>query len=302
MLKRCLFLVAAFVLGFVRVESATYLPHILPGFTYEKESKWEDPFFFIKLADCQFGLLTNNKTWATEISLLQQAVVHINRLKPKFVILCGDMVHMPPHNALHDREMADYKKVVSQIDPSIPLICDCGNHDVWNTPEQSSVQTFEKDFKTPHYFVFWVGGVQCLVLNSSLIWDPSKMQSVYQEQYSWFHDQLNVTVGGHNPPHRFVFMHHPWFVNTYQDPDSYSVIPTARRMPFLEMMAAAGVKATFSGHLHRNAYGNYKGIQMITSAAVAVPAVSGLRVVKVYQDHFEHTYYTLKNVPQHISL
>ena len=40
MLKRCLFLVAAFVLGFVRVESATYLPHILTGFTYEKESKW----------------------------------------------------------------------------------------------------------------------------------------------------------------------------------------------------------------------------------------------------------------------
>ncbi len=302
MLKRCAFLLIGLFLGFVRLESGSYLPHILPGFEFEKESKWEDPFFFIKIADCQFGLLTTNKDWSTEISLLEQAVVHINRLKPRFVILCGDMVHQPPHNKLHDRELADYKRVVSKIDPKIRLICVCGNHDVWNTPEQSSVLTYEKEYKTPHYFAFWVDGVQCLVLNSSLIWDPSKLQNVYKEQYSWFQQQLGVMVGGHKPPHRFVFQHHPWFVNTYQDADGYGVIPKVRRMPFLEMMASAGVSASFSGHLHRNAYGSYKGVQMITSAAVAVPLASGLRVVRVYHDHFDHAYYTMKNVPQQISL
>lgn len=302
MVKRCCFLVIGLFLGFPWLQGGLYLPHVLPDFEYENHNRWEDPFFFISIADCQFGLLTTNKNWATEISLLEQVVDHINQLNPRFVILCGDMVHQPPHGAIHNQELADYRRVISHLDPKIPLICVCGNHDVWNTPEQKSVLTFEKEFKTPHYFVFWVDGIQCLVLNSSLISDPSKMPDIYQQQYAWFEQQLGVKVGGQNPPHRFVFQHHPWFVKTYQDTDSYAVIPKVRRMPFLEMMAKAGVRACFSGHLHVNAYGNYKGVQMITSAAVAVPAASGLRIVKVYHDHFEHTYYTIKNIPSHVSL
>ncbi|KAB0384646.1 hypothetical protein FD755_006563, partial [Muntiacus reevesi] len=72
-----------------------------------KEREWKGPFYFIQGADPQFGLM---KAWATgdcdnggdeweqEIRLAEQAVQAINKLnpKPKFFVLCGDLVHAMP--------------------------------------------------------------------------------------------------------------------------------------------------------------------------------------------------------------
>eukprot|EP00122_Pirum_gemmata_P009178 Pgem_evm1s8485 len=54
------------------------------------------PFFFVVLADTQLGLLKNNESWEEEMVRSRKAVQHINRVKPAFAIVCGDLIHMSP--------------------------------------------------------------------------------------------------------------------------------------------------------------------------------------------------------------
>ncbi|PNI23477.1 CPPED1 isoform 3 [Pan troglodytes] len=79
----------------------------LDAFPAEKESEWKGPFYFILGADPQFGLMKAWSTgdcdnggdeWEQEIRLTEQAVQAINKLnpKPKFFVLCGDLIHAMP--------------------------------------------------------------------------------------------------------------------------------------------------------------------------------------------------------------
>ena len=55
-----------------------------------------DPWLFVQLADPQLGMLNSDQedgTWDEETATLAKAVEQINRLKPKFAIVCGDLVH-----------------------------------------------------------------------------------------------------------------------------------------------------------------------------------------------------------------
>lgn len=78
-----------------------------PHSPLEKEREWTGPFYFVQGADPQFGLMKAWSTgncdnggdeWGQEIRLTEQAVEAINKLnpKPKFFVLCGDLVHAMP--------------------------------------------------------------------------------------------------------------------------------------------------------------------------------------------------------------
>lgn len=49
--------------------------------------------FFIQIADPQLGTFQMNKDWREELVLLRQAVEHANRLKPRFLLISGDLVN-----------------------------------------------------------------------------------------------------------------------------------------------------------------------------------------------------------------
>ncbi|XP_038042838.1 serine/threonine-protein phosphatase CPPED1 isoform X2 [Anas platyrhynchos] len=79
----------------------------LSAFRHDDEYEWKGPFYFIQGADPQFGLIkswavgdTNNgdDEWKEEIKLTEQAVQAVNKLnpKPKFFVLCGDLIHGMP--------------------------------------------------------------------------------------------------------------------------------------------------------------------------------------------------------------
>src|SRR2546423_536224 len=59
-----------------------------PGLDRQHEGRWKGPFFFIQLADTQFGIFNHDETWEQETALFPRAVEHINRLKPRFIIVC----------------------------------------------------------------------------------------------------------------------------------------------------------------------------------------------------------------------
>jgi len=278
--------------------------HRFIGFSYEEEGQWTGPFFFVQMADCQLGMIEHDVCWDKEILLLEKAVEHINRIKPKFVVVCGDLTNAKPFRPAYKEQVADYKRIMSKVSGDIPLVCICGNHDVGNKPKPETIASYENHFGS-HYFSFWVGGVQCFGLNSSLFFNPKKAPEILEEQKQWLRTELEETAHL-NPKHRIVFMHHPWFL---VHPDKLTLpqfeIPVDRRKEMLDLLDSEGVTACFAGHYHRNALSQYRGLNLVTTAALGKPLGkdrSGFRIVKVLGDRIIHEYYSLEEIPDEISV
>ena len=270
-----------------------------PGLTAEKEGRWTVPFFFVQMADPQFGFMDD----AQERKNAEAAVRHINRLKPRFAIICGDLVHPPPGTDGYDAKVAMFTSIFSKIDPAIPLICVAGNHDVGNTPDAASLAAYRRRFGDD-YFAFWSGGVRCLVINSTLYHDPSKAAEEQTRQEAWFAEEL-AAARKSKPRHVLVFQHHAWFLKGPEDKDGYFVLPQARRKPALAMMKDAGVRTVFAGHYHGNAAGRDGELEMVTTGPVGKPLrkdPSGLRIVEVHGESIRHAYYGLDEVPSSVEL
>lgn len=273
-----------------------------PGLTQDQEGRWDGPYFFIQMADPQLGLFTGNKGFEKETELAELAVRHVNRLKPRFVIVCGDMTQATPGQRRYRTQLKEFRRIFRQVDPTIPLLLLPGNHDV-NRPTPESIASYRKYFGDD-YYGFWVGGVRALVLNSNLPKDPQTAQEEFRVQDQWFRDQLEAARES-GARHIFVFQHHPWFLETPEEEDTYYNIPVVRRSPALEIMKNAGVRAVFAGHYHRTSFGTAGDLEMITTGPIGKPdegGRSGLRIVKVFGDRIEHEFYGFEEVPPSISL
>ncbi|MCA9160507.1 MAG: metallophosphoesterase [Planctomycetales bacterium] len=272
-------------------------------FDPQREQTWQHPYFFMQLADTQYGFFNENKSFEQEVALVEKAVEHINRLHPRFVIVCGDLTNATPEHARYRAQVAQYKHDFSKVDSDIPLVCVCGNHDVGNRPTPSSIASYQENFGDD-YFSFWTGGVFNIVLNSSVLKDPSGAPDVLAAQQVWLSQQLAVArdIG---PNHIFLFQHHPLFLTQADEPDQYFNIPLERRTPLLDQLKQANVRAVFAGHYHRNAYGLAGDVEMVTTGPVGRPLgedPSGFRIVSVYETKIEHKYWAMDEVPHKIEL
>ncbi|MFH0991940.1 MAG: hypothetical protein V1799_18185 [bacterium] len=90
--------------------------------------------------------------------------------------------------------------------------------------------------------------------------------------------------------------HHPWFLQTLDEPDGYFTIDRITRQSYIALFQRYGVKQIFAGHYHRNAIGFASSLEMVTTAPVGKPLgkdPSGLRIVIVSQKGITHRYYGL---------
>ena len=276
---------------------------IFQTFNDQVERSWQGPYFFLQLADTQYGMFSGNTGFEKEAALAQQAVEHINRLRPRYVIVCGDLTNATPEHARYDVQVAQYKQDFSAIDEDIPLVCVCGNHDIGNRPTENSIATYKQNFGDD-YFAFWVGGVCNVVLNSSVLKDPSGAPEVLEAQQEWLDLQL-AAAGKAEAKHIFVFQHHPLFLTQPDEADQYFNIPLTRRTPLLNQFQQAGVRAVFAGHYHRNSHGQAGAMEMVTTGPVGKPFgndVSGFRIVTVHEDRIRHQYCGMDDVPQAVDL
>ncbi|MCC2668579.1 MAG: Calcineurin-like phosphoesterase superfamily domain protein, partial [Armatimonadetes bacterium] len=154
-----------------------------PGLGDGPEKAWKGPFFFAQLADTQFGMFQNDERWEQESELFTRAVEQINRLKPRFVIICGDLVNQVSGEK-HAPQVREFQRIARQIDPSIPLVCVCGNHDVGNRPTSATLAAYRNDFGDD-WFSFEVAGLYGIVLNSSLYSDPTGAPAEQARQEAW---------------------------------------------------------------------------------------------------------------------
>lgn len=258
-----------------------------------------EPFFFIQLSDPQLGMFTGDRDFAQDAANFEFAVTAVNRLKPAFVVITGDLVNKPGDAA----QIAEYRRIVGKIDRGIAVYNVAGNHDVENVPTPESLAAYEKLFG-PAQYTFRHGGLTGIVLNSSLIHSPQKAAEKLAEQDRWLRAEL-TKARAENPRHLVVFQHHPWFLKTATEADEYFNIPTPRRAAHLALFREFGVRYLFCGHYHRNAEARDGELEAVTSGPVGKPlgnGRSGIRVAIVRDDKIEHRYYELSELPTTIEL
>src|SRR5690606_4960340 len=98
----------------------------------------EEPWFFIQLSDPQLGFFSANQDVAQEAANFEFVVANVNRLRPEFVIVTGDLVHKPGD----PEQIAEYRRILAKIDPTIPVHHLSGNHDLENTPTPQSIASY----------------------------------------------------------------------------------------------------------------------------------------------------------------
>ena len=251
-------------------------------------------FFFVQLADMQFGMFASDRDFAQETVNYEFVVANINRIRPRFVVICGDLINKVGDAA----QTAEYLRITAKIDPSIPVYAVPGNHDVGNEPTPETLAYYRQHFGPDHYS-FVQGSLYGIVLNSGVISAPGNVQKAAAEQESWLKAEL-AKARSTGARHIVVFQHHSWFLENAEEPNQYFNIPLEQRRHYLDLLKGAGVRYIFAGHYHRNAYGRDGDLEMITSGPVGQPLgtdPSGLRIVTVKDTGLEHRYYTLGNIP-----
>ncbi len=251
--------------------------------------------FFMQLADPQFGMYAKNGDFSHESANYEFAIKTANRLRPRFVIVCGDLVNKPGDAD----QIREYERISATLDPSIRIYHVAGNHDVGNEPTPNALKAYRERFG-PDYYSFREGPIYGIVLNSNLIHSPQNAPEEARKQDLWLEAELERARAS-GAPHIVVFLHHPIFVERADEPDEYFNIPSARRAPLLDSLRRAGVKYVFAGHYHRNAHGSDGQLQMVTTGPVGMPlggARSGLRLVWVTQREIRHEFFDFGALPK----
>lgn len=261
-------------------------------------SAQEAPLYFVQLSDPQFGMYTENKGFEQETANYEFAVAAVNRLRPAFVVVTGDLVHKAGDPA----ETAEYLRITGRIAPSIPVYQVAGNHDVGNQPTPASLAAYRKRFG-PDFYSFRSGPLYGIVLDSCLIFAPAGSPGDFAEQDAWLRTEL-IKARSSGARHIVVFQHHPYFVSAPDEKDEYHNIPLERRRIYVQLLSAAGVKYVFAGHYHQIARARGGGLEVITTGPVGNPlgrGVSGIGIAAVSGPEIRYRYFGFGDLPAALS-
>ncbi len=105
--------------------------------------------------------------------------------------------------------------------------------------------------------------------------------------------------------HTIVFQHIPLFHDTPDEEEDYFNIEVSLRAKITVKLKDAGVNHVFAGHYHRNAGGKDGSLEMTVTSAIGCQIgndQSGMRIVRVFENHIDHKYYDFDSFPEHITL
>jgi 3',5'-cyclic AMP phosphodiesterase CpdA len=233
------------------------------------------------------------ESWEQEEKLFAAAIAEANRLRPHFVVVCGDMVMQWDNRAQVD----SVRRVAAKLDPSIPLHWVAGNHDIgidFYTPTPESLAAYRATYGKD-YFSFQHGSTLFVVINSPLLDRPGGVPGELDAQMAWLRKTLySSQIAG--AERTIVFSHHPPFLKYPEEEDNILNLPIERRRRLIDLLLFTGVKAVFAGHTHMNVVTRYGGMDVIASGAVGLNRIghqSGYRVVRVSPEGISHDFHTL---------
>jgi 3',5'-cyclic AMP phosphodiesterase CpdA len=267
------------------------------GILLPATAEFQQPWFFAVLADPQFGMYAKDQNFTQETANLEFAIANLNRLHPRFVVICGDLVNRTGDST----EIAEYKRILQELDSSIPIYNVAGNHDVGNDPTPATIDRFRTAIGRD-YYTFSEGDILGIVLDSNLIRSPEGDPEAAKQQEAWLEKTLASAKS--SPKQQIVvFQHIPYFIHNPDEADDYFNILKPARRRYLDLLEKAGVRYVFAGHYHRNAIGTDGPLTEIVTGAVGMPlgqSLSGLRIVSVEGKKFDSTWFCLGGIPNQI--
>jgi 3',5'-cyclic AMP phosphodiesterase CpdA len=244
-------------------------------------------FSFVQISDPQFGMISENKGIAEESALYEKAVAKINSLKPELVIITGDLVHDRTNRAQWD----EFRRITSLLDSKKVFVIP-GNHDVGQEPAEADIAKFSEMFGNDRFALTYK---KCCFIgfNSNLI--KAETPRLEEEQYVWLKNELSKSSRARLT---FIFCHHPFFINSPDEPEEYFNIKPELRKKYLALFEEYGVDAIFAGHLHKNAVSESGNIKMITTSSAGKQLgkdLPGFRLVKASDESFTQEYLPTEN-------
>jgi len=222
----------------------------------------------------------------------RKAVTAINRIGPAFVAIGGDFID----DADSDDQADEFLAITATIDPDIAVRFVPGNHDIAPdsvVPTAVSVARYRQVFGADRY-AFVHDRALFVVLNTPVIAHPQLVWDEWEAQLGFLEDVLGQ-ARKRRVSHVVLLGHHPLFVESPNEPDTYWNLPLERRSVILELVHRFGVRIGFAGHWHRNSVACDGAFTQVTSGPVGYPLgddPSGYRVVDVGVD-VSHGYHPL---------
>ena len=273
------------------------------------------PFRFIFMADCQLGayatfsgmddddvagfdargmkveIVPEVEGFEWDAERYRLAIDMANAIRPAFVVMGGDMID----DATSASQLEELLRITHDLDSDIPMQWVPGNHDIAAdtvVPTKASIDAYREMFGAD-YYSFDQGDTHFVVLNTVVIDHPENVEDELAEQLEFIEHELSQAD---TRAHTILLGHHPLFLDSPDEPDSYWNIPQERRRPLLDLIRQHEVKIGFAGHWHRNALAYDGEFEMVTSGPVGYPLgddPSGLRIVDVGEDRVLHEYVPL---------
>lgn len=220
-----------------------------PDHSEKTEEVMASPLFsFVQMCDTQLGM----GGYEHDVKTFELAVEQMNRMKPDFVVICGDLVQKA-----NEKSWVDFSRIKAGF--KIPCYCAAGNHDVENKPTAVSLQRYREKVGKDYYAVEHKG-FTFIIANTQLWKAPLAGESEKHDE--WFQETLRAAKKKGSPV--VVVVHYPLFVQTPDEKDNYYNIPLAKRKELLRLCEENGVVAFLSGHTHKLVVNEYKGIQMVS--------------------------------------
>jgi predicted phosphodiesterase len=204
-------------------------------------------FSFAQMCDTQLGM----GGYEHDVKTFGLAVEQINKMKPDFVVICGDLV-----GKANDQSWADFNRIKAGF--KIPCHCAAGNHDVGNQPTAESLQRYRTTVGKNYYSVEHKGYI--FVIANTQLW-KAPLPGESEKHDVWFKGVLAAAKKKGRPV--VVVVHYPLFLKTPDEEENYYNIPTAKRMELLKLCEENGVVAFLAGHTHKLVVNEYKGIQLV---------------------------------------
>ena len=288
--------------------------------TQQASNAWTGAFTFVQISDVHLGhtKYVANQVTDLQTSLYDEAIRQIENLRPKplFVVVTGDLVDGVGSDAEGKPYwLKEFPEFVSHSKAfTIPLYLVPGNHDVSSNSDAGTVTDYLTQIKVLNstqrdYYSFNRRGCHFVVLNATeFVTHDGSMKGLKDAQLRWLETDLS-SVAAKSATHIVVFMHQPPFEHSASEEDGeYGHSDRAGENTFdqdragmLTLLAEAGVKSVFAGHLHENAVG-YAGKLSVTTTSSLSPQTGpgrmkvrpddcpGFRVVTVNHDSIASEY------------
>jgi 3',5'-cyclic AMP phosphodiesterase CpdA len=251
---------------------------------------------------CYFVMADPQLFWGSKEDW-QRAISCANRLKPDFVVVCGDLINNPGN----EDEAKAYLEIAGTLDKAIPIYNVSGNHD-YIPSDPKSLGWYQARFGPPWY-AFSHKNSFFVVFESTMVKTGPEDAPLYQWQMQWLEDTLRAAQGK-NHDHITVYTHYPLALRRVDEEDEYFNLPRVRRETLLDMFHKYRVNAVFSGHFHHNTLVKDGELELITTSSTGIALEQmgqpkdplGFRIVKMYPDRIEHQYYGYDDLPEKIVL